>query len=320
METIRNVSPRPLSAKRVLLTGGAGFIGGATALELVRNGYEVCIYDLPEAIDRLTSEKLDFADQSKVHLVPGDVMDIESVRNATKGCNGVIHLAADSRVLPSLGSPTAAQRSFLVNAVGTNNVASVALEASIKIVYAGSSTAYGRRVAPQHEEDLPDILTAYAAGKLAGEHLVTAFSRSFGLSATILRYFQVYGPRQPEQGLYSLVTGIFARQAREGGPITVEGDGSQFRDFVHVDDVARANRIALETDTSTEPINIGSGVSTTVISLAGYFETQIVFLPPRRIDLPGTCADITAAQKVLGWSPKWELKRGVEQMLQRTEM
>jgi UDP-glucose 4-epimerase len=188
-------------------------------------------------------------------------------------------------------------------------------EKPLGFVYAGSSTAYGNRWNPQHENDLPDVQSPYSATKLAGELLVRSFVVTFGIQATVLRYFQVYGPGQPTTGAYALVTGIFLRQFASGEPLTIEGDGNQSRDFIHVTDVARANVLALEVDSQGLPINIGSGQPKSIKWLADFISPNQVHLPPRRIDLAATCANITRAKTCLGWEPTIPVRRGLAEMI-----
>jgi UDP-glucose 4-epimerase len=137
---------------------------------------------------------------------------------------------------------------------------------------------------------------------------------TFGIKATVLRYFQVYGPGQPTTGAYALVTGIFLRQFKELKSLTIEGDGTQSRDFVHVHDVARANVLAVHADSEGMPLNVGSGVSHTIQELADIISLHQTYLPARKIDLKATLADITLAQEVLGWEPTVSLHDGIEAM------
>ena len=145
--------------------------------------------------------------------------------------------------------------------------------------------------------------------------MIRSYVVTFGIRATILRYFQVYGPGQPSEGSYALVTGIFLKQAKEGKPLTIEGDGSQSRDFVHVFDVARANVAALAIDGQANPINIGTGNSHTVKSLADLLSDNQVFLPPRKIDLPATQSTTQKARELLGWEASISLETGMRDLL-----
>ncbi|MCV7004613.1 NAD-dependent epimerase/dehydratase family protein [Mycobacterium gordonae] len=300
-----------------LVTGGMGFIGRhtITALKAEYPTAEIC------CLDNLSlSEYTDLGE--RVTFVNADVRDQEVVTDLVSRCrHGVIHLAADSRVLPSLSDPNNVIASTETNVLGTANIlAAIAKTAPhLALVYAGSSTAYGngaylRGRPKQSEHDLPAVQSPYSATKLAGEELIRAFAVTFGIKATVLRYFQVYGPGQPTTGAYALVTGIFLRQYCAGEPLTIEGDGSQSRDFVHVTDVARANVMALVKNSEGLPVNIGSGQRHTVKELADMISPNQTHLPPRRIDLKSTHADIGRAKRLIGWSPRIQLVDGITEM------
>lgn len=198
--------------------------------------------------------------------------------------------------------------------IGTLNVLTAILSTGkrIPLVYAGSSTAYGDHPEPQGEELLPRVQSPYSAGKLAGEYMIRSYVVTFNIRATVLRYFQVYGPGQPSEGSYALVTGIFLKQANEGKALTIEGDGSQSRDFVHVLDVARANVAALKIDSEGLPINIGTGVAHSVKSLADMLSSNQTYLPARKIDLPATLSTTKRAQELLGWESSIALEQGMK--------
>jgi nucleoside-diphosphate-sugar epimerase len=296
-----------------LVTGGMGFIGRHTVAELKATHPDADI----AVLDNLsTSTETDLGD--RVEFIKGDVREPRRVNDIVRYCRrGVIHLAADSRVLPSLQDPALVCDSAASNVIGTANIlAAIAKhDRGLGFVYAGSSTAYGNNPAPQDEGQLPSVQSPYSATKLAGEELIRSFVVSFGIKATVLRYFQVYGPGQPTTGAYALVTGIFLRQFAAGEPLTIEGDGLQSRDFVHVNDVARANVAALEKDSQGQPINIGSGETHTIKWLADFISQDQVHLPPRRVDLKATHADITRARNILGWEPKISIRMGLGEMV-----
>jgi nucleoside-diphosphate-sugar epimerase len=297
----------------ILVTGGAGFIGGHTLRNLKHDYPDIQI----RCLDNLSTGSRANIPEG-VEFIHGDVCDLNTLNDlVADSLDGVIHLAADSRVLPSLKSPELAKKSLESNLNGTLNVITSILNTGkrIPLVYAGSSTAYGDHLSPQGEELLPRVQSPYSAGKLAGELMIRSYVVTFGLWATTLRYFQVYGPGQPSEGSYALVTGIFLKQAKEGKPLTIEGDGSQSRDFVHVVDVARANVAALKIDGKGEPINIGTGKSHTVKNLADLLSPNQVFLPPRRIDLPATQSTTQRAKELLSWESTISLEKGMRELL-----
>lgn len=296
-----------------LVTGGMGFIGWHTIKRLSEqypNSKILCLDNLSLSEERKLPNNAEF--------VKGDVRDLKLVESLIQSCqDGVIHLAADSRVLPSIQDPGLVSDSIDTNIKGTANVliSMAKLGSWPPFVYAGSSTAYGDHESPQYEEMLPRIQSPYSATKLSGENIIRAFVVTFGARATVLRYFQVYGPNQPSTGPYALVTGIFLRQAREGVPLTIEGSGQQTRDFVHVRDVARANVMALNFNSQGTPINIGTGKSHSIKSLADLISENQVTVPARKIDLPGTCAMTERARNELGWEAQITLEHGIKEML-----
>ena len=295
-----------------LVTGGMGFIGRATIKELIRKYPESQI----ACLDNLSlSEFSDLGEQ--VEFVQGDVRNFDLVKELVDKCKiGIVHLAADSRVLPSLSEPTLSIESIQSNVLGTANVLVAITKSKFKpnLVYAGSSTAYGEVTIPHTEDKLPSIQSPYSATKLAGEHLVRSFVLTFGVKATVFRYFQVYGPGQPSSGAYALVTGVFIKQFKEGKPLTIEGDGLQTRDFVHVKDVARANILGLSFNSMGQPLNIGSGKAYSIQELANMISSNQVHLPARRIDLKETLADTSLAERLLGWKAEIDLVAGIEEL------
>lgn len=296
-----------------LVTGGAGFIGKHTINELKHVYPDETII----CLDNLSTGSLDGLPKG-VQFVQGDCNDYQLVRDlVSQSTDGVIHLAADSRVLPSLKSPELARISLQNNLLSTLNVLGAILETNpnVPLVYAGSSTAYGDQPSPQREDVLHSIQSAYSAGKLAGELMIRSFVITFGLKATVYRYFQVYGPGQPSIGNYALVTGIFLRQFKDAEPLTIEGDGKQSRDFVHVADVAKANVKGLKVNSNGKPVNVGTGKSHTIQELADMISENQIYLPPRKIDLPATQADITKLIEILGWRPEITLEQGIADML-----
>lgn len=297
-----------------LVTGGMGFIGRHTIAALKAEHAEIV------CLDNLSlSAETDLG----VEFVRGDVRDMPLVEHLVSRCRaGVIHLAADSRVLPSLEDPAKVIDSTETNVSGTANILAAIAKTGHRppLVYAGSSTAYGNglylRGRPrQTEHDLPAVQSPYSATKLAAEHLIRSFVVTFGITATVLRYFQVYGPGQPTSGAYALVTGIFLRQYAAGEPLTIEGDGRQARDFVHVTDVARANIAALTHNSEGLPINIGAGEKYSIKQLADMISPHQTHLPARRIDLNSTHADIGRAKHLLGWTPTIALRAGIAEMI-----
>ena len=284
--------------KIALVTGGAGFIGSHIAERLITEGYRVrVIDDLRLGIKTNIPSEADFFE-----------MDIRKISSSSKIFNEVdtvFHLAAESRNLPSLTGQASASFNVEVNVIGTINILEAAVNSNVRqFIYSASSTVYGNHPRPQVETMPPNCITPYGVSKYAAELFVREISNRTSLSSHCLRYFQVFGPRQPEEGPYALVTGIFDRQNREGTPLTIEGDGSQTRDFVHVADVVEANIRASQILWKGAPINIGTGVDTSIKRLADEISSNQIMKPPRPFDLPGTRADLKKCKEVLNWIPQ----------------
>jgi nucleoside-diphosphate-sugar epimerase len=284
--------------RQALVTGGAGFIGSNLVERLIGEGWKVRVID-----DLRLGSALNL--NSAADFTELDIRKIDSNTKIFRDVDTVFHLAAESRNLPSMTGEATAIFNVEVNVIGTITVLEAAVNSNVRnFVYSASSTVYGNHPQPQVETMLPDCITPYGASKFAGEMFVRDTSNRTALSSHCLRYFQVFGPRQPESGPYALVTGIFDRQRREGVALTIEGDGSQTRDFVHVDDVVEANLRASMLLGKGAPINIGTGVATSIKRIADEISSNQIHLPPRKFDLPGTRAELTKCIDVFDWHPK----------------
>ncbi|ORY30498.1 NAD(P)-binding protein [Rhizoclosmatium globosum] len=291
----------PVNGTHVLVTGGAGFIGSTLTDRLLKLGYKVRIFD------NLATGSLRNVPLGNDHLefVLGDIMNQKDVYNAMDGIDYVFHLAAMSKVVPSLKSPAMAKFCTEVNALGTWNVLeSARLRKVKKVIYAASSTFYGGNPLPNTETDAPDFLTPYAASKYEGELQMQTFNNVFNLPTISLRFFMVYGPRQPSTGAYAIVTGVFAKQAGLGEPLTIEGTGNHSRDFIHVDDIAEGLIIAQQSSLSGQVINLGTGVGYSVQQVADLVSKNQVHVSERKNDLNATLADTCKMKNVLGFQPK----------------
>ncbi|MFJ2362371.1 NAD-dependent epimerase/dehydratase family protein [Pseudomonas sp. NPDC087697] len=254
-----------MSADRILVTGGAGFIGSHLVDALLEDGHSVRV------LDDLSTGKLANLPVDSVHLsmVVGDVADAPTVVRALKNCRAVVHLAAVASVQASVEDPVATHQ---CNFVGTLNICEAMREAGVKrVVFASSAAIYGNNgEGTAITEDSPKApLTPYAADKLASEHFLDFYRRQYGLDPVILRFFNIYGPRQDPSSPYSGVISIFSERARKNIPITVYGDGEQTRDFVYVEDLVTVLVQALdESCTSSDPVNVGFNRSTSINDLA----------------------------------------------------
>ena len=292
--------------KNILVTGGAGFIGSHLCEGLLARGYAVRV------LDSLIYGKREWV-PAACEFIEGDIRDIDACTRAAAGMDGVLHCAAMSRSGPSQEQIDVCTGS---NITGTQNMLLAARDAGVKrFIYSGSSTYYGNRPPPHREDDPADILNIYGLTKRVGEQYTLLFDQDFNLPSVVLRYFNVYGPRQPETGAYALVLGIFLRRAADGQVLEIHGDGSQRRDFVHVRDVVAANIAALESNVRGAVFNVGSGTSLSVKQLADMISPDQVHTEGRKGDSLATLADISRIKAALGWAPKVSFVEGLEELL-----
>jgi len=292
--------------KKILVTGGAGFIGSNLVDKLVEVGHEVII------IDNLSTGKKENINPA-AKFVLADIRNFDEIKLYFNGVDWVFHTAALARVQPSIEDPKTFND---VNVNGTLNVLLAAKKAGVKkFIFSSSSSIYGNQTEMPLREDMPaQPISPYALQKYIGELYCRLFSEIYNLPTVSLRYFNVYGKRQPMEGAYALAIGIFTRQRLVGEPLTIVGDGEQRRDYINVDDVVKANILAAESDKvgRGEVINIGSGKNYSVNDLAKIFGGENIHLPPR-IEPRETLADNSLAKKLLGWEPKVNLPDWLEQ-------
>ncbi|OGO31593.1 MAG: GDP-mannose 4,6-dehydratase [Chloroflexi bacterium RBG_16_56_11] len=299
--------------KKVVVTGGAGFIGSHLAEDLYGRGYRVFI------IDNLSTGKLSniksLLDSGAVELVKGSITNLALLRKLFAGAEYVFHQAALPSVPRSIKDPVSSHR---VNATGTLNVLIAARDCGVKkVVYASSSSVYGDTpTLPKSEDMIPSPLSPYAVTKLAAEHYCRIFERVYGLKTVCLRYFNVYGPRQDPDSPYAAVIPLFFRLVMEGKSPVIYGDGEQSRDFTFVRDAARANILAAESE-ATGVFNLGSNRRVTIselarliIGLAGDKSIAPEYRAPRPGDIKHSLADISRAM-AFGYRPEYSLEKGL---------
>jgi UDP-glucose 4-epimerase len=297
------------SARVMLVTGGAGFIGSHLVQALLDRGYKVRV------LDNITTGKAERIDR-RAELVREDIREGALIGPFFQGVDCVLHTAALPRVPLSIENPL---ETHMVNVVGTINVLLAARNAGVRrLVFSGSSSVYGDQAhLPLKEGMRPNPLSPYALQKLAGEQYTGLFHRLYGIETLTLRYFNVFGRGMATEGAYLTVIGAFLQARKEGRPLTIYGDGEQTRDFTHVSDVVRANLLAIDAKIADgRAINIGLGRSVSVNWIAKKLKGPIVYRPARAGDVRHTLADHTVAKEVLGWRPQVTTEQGIDELIQ----
>ena len=262
---------------RVLVTGGAGFIGSNLVDALLAKGYAVRILD-----DLSTGKRTNLPlDNPKVELIEGDVANAALVHEVMIGCSAVVHLAAVASVQASVDDPVRTHQS---NFIGTLNVCEAMRQTGVKrVVFASSAAVYGNNGEGESiSEDTPKApLTPYASDKLASEYYLDFYRRQHGLEPVIFRFFNIFGPRQDPSSPYSGVISIFSERAVKGLPITIFGDGEQTRDFLYVGDLVNILMQAIEaTDIEEGAVNVGLNKATTLNQMLQALGDVVGELPP----------------------------------------
>ncbi len=295
---------------KVLVTGGAGFIGSNMVEALLGRGFDIVIFD-----DFSTGRKDNLPGDKRIKVIKGDVRDYNKLKDAAKGCDVIFHMAAQVGNVLSLQKP---HENMEINAVGTLNALRACKELGIKsIVYSSSCANFGEtKHTPIDEAHPMQPVSPYGVSKLAGEQLCLALGPIYGVKAACLRYFNVYGKRQ-RFNPYGNVLPIFAERIKKGQPLTIYGDGRQTRDFIDVRDVVAANLLAFEKQ-AEGAFNIGTGAATTVNGLVKFVieaagkKVEVIRAPPRAGEVRDSVASIKKARKELGFAPKIEVEQGVK--------
>lgn len=302
--------------KTVFFTGGAGFIGMHVVPMLLERGYQVRIFDNMFRGERAKVEELVAA--GGVELIDQDVRYGGAVHAAMKGCSHVIHFAAVS-INKSQADP---YESMDINMIGNHNVFAAAADHGVqRLVFASSASVYGDpQKLPMHEDDALSPLTPYCISKRAGEDLLGFYQRRSGLEWVALRFFNVYGPGQKTTAYYTSVINHFVNRLRNGEAPVIDGKGEQSMDFIHVHDIARSAVAALESPQANAPVNIGTGIDTSIADLARILidavgvDVEPVF-NPRDVLVSRRAADITRAKEMLGWEPTITVEDGMTDLI-----
>ena len=292
---------------KCLVTGGCGFIGSNIVDRLISDGHEVIV------LDNKSADNAKFFVNEKAQYACQDISNYQLTNTFYAGVDYVFHLAAESRIGPSIDNPLDTVQK---NCLGTATVLQCARKWGVKkVMYSSTSSGYGNNPHPNVETQPDDCLNPYSVTKIAGEKLCKMYTDLFGMKTVTFRYFNVYGDRAPRTGQYSPVIGIFFRQRDAGEDLTIVGDGEQRRDFVHVSDVVSANLAAAFSDVDDEHYgqvyNVGSGKNYSVNEIASWISDKQVHLPERVGEVRVSLANIDKIKNVFGWEPKVDLEEWV---------
>jgi len=292
---------------KALVTGGCGFIGSNLVDRLLDS------FDSIEVIDNLsseTNEKFYYSDSKKVTYHKFDICDYDNTRPVYNNVDVVFHLAAESRIQPTLNNPILAAKT---NTVGTCTVLQCSKEAGVKrVIYSSTSSGYGLKNPIPLEENMDDdCLNPYSVTKVSGEKLCKMYYELYGLETVTFRYFNVYGERHPIKGLYAPVVGIFIRQKKNGEKLTIVGDGKKTRDFTHVYDIVEGNILAANLKNKKpvgQLINLGTGTNHSILKVAELVGGDTTFIPARLGEAQDTKANNNKAKELLDWKPSIKLE------------
>jgi UDP-glucose 4-epimerase len=300
---------------RSVVTGGAGFIGSHMVDLLLAEGHAVHVVD--DLSTGRISNLAEAVGNTSLQIHEVDILQLTHDHVAFRGADYVFHFAGIGDIVPSIENPC---RYLEVNVQGTVKVLEAARFAKVrKVLYAASSSCYGLTGGPTAENGKIDPQYPYALSKYLGEQCAIHWSRTYGLAADSLRIFSAYGPRVGTKGAYGAVFGVFLKQKLEGMPLTVVGDGSQRRDWVHVRDVARAFLAAAQNVQYGRVFNVGTGTPRSVSSLTEILGGPVVFVPKRPGEPDVTWADISKTVTTLGWVPREDFVASVQEMIDRIE-
>ena len=277
--------------KKVIVTGGLGFVGSNLVDKLVELKYDVIV------VDDLSYGKEEYMNPSAKYVID----DFKNyLLKANKEIDIVFHLAAEARIQPSFGNPLYTCEN---NSYGSAIVGEFARKSNCKVVYAGSSSYYGGV-----------YLNPYAFAKWQGEESLKMYSEIYQVPVSIARFFNVYGPRNPLIGQYTPVVAIFEEQKKDGKELTIVGDGEQRRDFTHVFDICNGLIAISKDEWRGEVFNLGTGKNYSINELADLFGGQKKYLPARRGEARITLADISKTKDLTGWSPKYNLEDYIKEL------
>jgi UDP-glucose 4-epimerase len=301
---------------KILITGGAGFIGSHLAEQLLATGNSVRVLD-----NLSTGKRANLSTHAQLEFIQGDIRDRNLVLDAVRGVQAIVHLAAVASVQASVDDPTGTHET---NFDGTLHLLEAARQEQVRrFLYASSAAVYGDNTRlPLVEDEVLNPLSPYAADKLAGEYYLRFYHAKYGIETTAFRFFNIFGPRQDPSSPYSGVISIFVERVSQGEPVIVFGDGRQTRDFVYVGDLVKLLSQALvRTETAGQVINVGRGKQCSLLDLLAALEqltgkpVERRFAAARLGDIVHSCADVTRLVRLLGEAPQTEIVTGLGEIL-----
>jgi UDP-glucose 4-epimerase len=295
---------------KVIILGGAGFLGSHLAEKLLKNNYQIKI------IDNLSTGRIENIKhiKKKIKFIKADISKKGKWQKEFKNTDYVFHFAALADIVPSIDNPLEYYES---NVTGTLNVLQACLKFKIKkLLYSASSSCYGiSKKFPTKESEKINPMFPYAVTKLLGEKLIVYWSKIYNVNFISLRLFNVYGPRSRTSGTYGAMFGVFLAQKLSKVPFTMVGNGTQSRDFTYVSDVVNAFIIAARSKLTNKIFNVGSGKTIQVKKIIKYLGGKYVKIPKRPGEPNITHADISSIKKNLKWRPKIDIKQGIDLIL-----
>jgi len=300
----------------VVITGGAGFIGGHLAIYLKEHGYKVTCID---NLSRASKSTIKTLEKEKIPLIISDIRETNKLLEIFKDADAVIHTAALISVEESIKNPSLYLDN---NTTGTASVTKACIDASVhRLIYLSSAAVYGDPIKLPIDEDHPtNPLSPYGLSKLFGEEIIKTLSRLYPFDYIILRLFNVYGPGQSEE--YAGVITKFINRVRNQLPPIIFGDGEQTRDFIHVNDVCHAVELAITTKNTNNVYNIGSGTATKIKELAklimniANINSEPIYSTPKPGDIKHSYANINKARKLLNFTPRINLEKALKELMQ----
>ncbi len=297
---------------KYLVTGGAGFVGSNIVKKLVSRGDTVTVIDNLNTGNEKNLESV----KGKIDFFNDSILNLELLDKQTEDIDGVFHQAALASVQDSFTKP---DEYHDVNVNGTQNILKLAKKNGFKVVYASSSSIYGNpKKIPIKETDEKNPINPYAITKVKKEELAIRYSE-IGVKVIGLRYFNVFGKRQSKE--YAGVLKLFLERIRDKLPPIINGDGTQFRDFVYVEDVAEANIMSMDSKIENEFFNVGTNTAITILDLAKIIikfsglNLELIFRPPLKGDVKGTMGNIDLIKDKIGWVPTITLEKWVEDIV-----